>query len=149
VGLIDAGEVDAITTTVTSAGGSLLSNDPAQSVLFEFPPGAVTAPTVVTYTTILPQPTGALAGMDRFFHLEAPPGASFALPVTISVTFPDHHAIKAGTEALYWLDSADWVTSGVTTTGRTSSTLVSLTDHFTMFGVLGETERVYLPLVMK
>jgi hypothetical protein len=149
VGMIDLGGLAAVTATVTSAGGSLRSNDPEQSVLVEFPPGAVAAPTVISYTYVLPQSGGDMTGMDRFFDLQAAPTGPFALPVTITVNMPAHRPVISGTEGLYWLDGSTWRSSGITTTSRASDTLVSLTDHFSRFGVLGDSERLYLPLSCK
>ena len=98
-------------------------------------------------------PAGDLVGIDRFFHLEAAQGGTsitrFNRPVTIAVRYPVSNRLKEDTIHLYWLSGTNWITDGVTTTVRTTSSLTSTTDHFSLFAVLGETNWVHLPTIMK
>jgi len=138
-----------ITATVTiTNGGTLSSAD--QRVTVQLPGGAVTATTIVTYTYRAPLNTGALHGIDRFFDLKtAPPVAQFNKPVTISVTYPANNPLISDSIRLYWLSGTTWLTHGITTTARTSTSLTSLTSHFTVFAVLGKAHSLYLPLLLK
>jgi hypothetical protein len=98
-------------------------------------------------------PAGDLAGIDRFFHLAAvqdgTPITCFNRPVTIAVRYPISNPLKEDTIHLYWLSGTEWITDGVSTTVRTNAGLTSTTDHFSLFAVLGETNWVHLPTIMK
>ena len=85
---------------ISSAGGSLTSNDADRSVTVGFPPDAVTTDTAVTYAYQPRRITGYF-GFDRFFSLTAGPATAqgeaihFHKPVTITVRHPaDSPAFK-------------------------------------------------------
>ncbi|RME45039.1 MAG: hypothetical protein D6796_11025 [Caldilineae bacterium] len=138
-----------VTATVTITGGGTLALADRR-VTVQFPAGAVTATTLITYTYRAPLETGDLHGIDRFFGLEAaPPVARFRKPVTIRVTYPANNPLIEDSIRLYWLSNTTWLTGGITTTARTSTSLTSLTNHFTLFAVLGKTHSIYLPLLLK
>ena len=148
-----------ITVVISSAGGSLTSNDADRSVTVEFPSGAVTTDTAVTYAY---QPRHIAVdigfdryfGFDRFFSLTAGPATAqgeaihFHKPVTITVRHPADNSAFKDTIYLYWLSETGWVTTSITTTGRTSDSVTSITDHFTQFGLLGRTNWTYLPIFL-
>jgi hypothetical protein len=140
-------------TISATGGGSLTSNDAARSTTIQVPAGAVTGSTVITYAYQMALPAGDLVGIDRFFHLEAAQDGTsitrFNRPVTIAVRYPVTNLLKGDTTHLYWLSGTNWITNGVTTTVRTTSSLTSTTDHFSLFAVLGETNWVHLPTIMK
>ena len=144
------------TSTVISptVGGRLVSNDADRSVTIEFPPGAVTESTVITYAYQLPMAIpDDLAGVDRFFQLEAVGGAApitqFNRPVTIAVRYPAIHPLKRDTISLYRLSGTLWVTEGITLAVRTEVALTSTTSHFSSFALLGGTNRCYIPAILK
>lgn len=136
------------TTITPDSGGKLISADGSTTV--EFPAGAVAQDTVVTYTPMQPSPAGELAGIGHFFDLSATP-AGFLKAYTVTVEYTDEELCGAieDTLGLYWRDGGEWLlepTSGVQVAeNRVTATL----DHMTLFAVLGQTHRVYLPLVMR
>ena len=142
-----------ITVVISSAGGSLTSNDADRSVTVEFPPDAVTTDTAVTYAYQPRRITGYF-GFDRFFSLTAGPATAqgetihFHKPVTITVRHPADSPAFKDTIYLYRLSETGWVTTSITTTGRTSDSVTSITDHFTQFGLLGRTNWRYLPIFL-
>jgi hypothetical protein len=135
-------------------GGSL--DAPDNSVELDFPANWVDEATVVTYTTATtPLPTGDLFGV-RFFDLPAAtlstgtPVTTFNSSYLITINYTD--AEKGGaiedTLGLYWWDGGQWVleTSSV---DMANNRLTAHPDHMTLFAVMGETKRVYLPLVLR
>ncbi len=148
-----------ITVVISSAGGSLTSNDADRSVTVEFPPDAVTTDTAVTYAYQPRRITVYIGfdryfGFDRFFSLTAGPATAqgeaihFHKPVTITVRHPADNPAFKDTIYLYWLSETGWVTTSITTTGRTSDSVTSITDHFTQFGLLGRANWTYLPIFL-
>lgn len=137
--------------TISSGGGNLVSQD--GQVIVQFPAGAVSSPTVVTYTYYAPQPAEDLTGMDRFFGLEASqnglPVTQFNRPITIELKYPTHHVLTEDSIDLYWLNNTAWVTDDISVVSKTETSLIGLTDHFTLFAVLGETNSYFFPLIMK
>lgn len=138
-----------VTTTVTSqTGGRLLANDADGSVSVEFPPGAVEGPCVVTYTYQAPPPLDGLTGVDRFFRLDADVTA-FSQPVTIAVRYPAVNPLVRETIALHRLSGTTWLTDGIAPVERTADALTGTTALPGAFGLLGETNRVHLPVITR
>lgn len=98
----------------------------------------------VTYTRS--QPVGNLVGADHFFVVD---GALSARPVEVLLGFRNSGSVIAGTESLYRLNANAWVTDGITTTERSARHILAWIDRPGLYGILGETNRIYLPLVMK
>jgi hypothetical protein len=130
---------------------------PDGSVQLDIGPGVVDQTTVITYTTdIEPQPTGDLYGV-RLFDLSAVDLAS-GTPVTtvnssylITINYTDRE--KGGaiedTLGLYWWDGGQWVLEPTSSVDMANNRLTAHPDHMTLFAVMGETKRVYLPLVLR
>ena len=145
------------TETIQPTGGSLLSNDPLESVEITFPNGAVDAPTDVTYEHGA-TPASSLAGdsirvglgvyFDVSAEQEGTPVVDFNLPVTITTRYYGTGMVNEDTIALYWHDGDEWVTDGITTIGRATNIITSTTTHFTYFGLFGEAGHlIFLPLI--
>ena len=64
-------------------------------------------------------------------------------------TDEDRGSAIADTLGLYWLSGTNWVTEGITTVVQGDHVITSTTDHFTLFAVLGQTHRLYLPLILR
>jgi hypothetical protein len=138
-----------VTTTVTArSGGLLISNDADRSVTVEFPPEAVAAPCVVTYTYQSPPPVDGLAGVDRFFRLDADVTA-FSQPITIAVRYPPVNPLVRDTIALYRLSGTTWLSDDIAPVERTDRALTSTTTWPGFFGLLGETKRLHLPVIRR
>jgi hypothetical protein len=132
-------------------GGTLTYEYPNHATTLEVPPGALSAPTVFTISYHLPPTaTGELRGMDHYFQLESEQ-TSFDPPLTLTVSYSEEvrGPIIPGTESLYrWQDSM-WVTEGITLADRWAAGFSAQVDHLSLFGVLGNTNRMYLPLAMR
>ena len=142
--------------TITPAGGgTLISADGSTAV--QFPPGAVGQDTIVTYTPMPPSPTGQLVDIGHFFDLSAAP-IGFAAPAidlyepcTVTVEYADQElgtAIEA-TLGLYWWDGDAWLLEPSSSVELAQNRVTASLDHISLFAVLGLTNRLYLPLVMR
>lgn len=146
----------AITVDETT-GGVLQSTDAAQSVLVNVPVSAVTTTTTISYTYQADLPTAPLAHVRRFFTLRASQNGKeigifhspiLLRPMEITVTFDAPNPLVDSTIALYWLQGNRWLTHGVTVTRRSPYSLTVETRQVALFAVLGETNWVYLPLLI-
>ena len=75
----------------------------------------------------------------------------FTAPLTLTASYSDSVRVPIipGTEYLYRWQNSQWLTEGVTLTMRWSTGVATHITRLGLFGVLGETHRVYLPLVLK
>ncbi len=138
--------------TVMDAGGGTFT-PLTEPVAIHFPPGAVATDTLIGYTRRLEGNPGTLSGADRYFALTASqqgrPLTQFDHPISLTISLPATHTLIPSTLGLYWLQGANWITKGVNVTARSRTSLSAELDHFTEFAVLGQTNRVYLPLTLK
>ncbi|MGB0385241.1 MAG: choice-of-anchor Q domain-containing protein [Ardenticatenaceae bacterium] len=138
-----------VSANITSQGGSLTHTYPGHRTTLEVPPNALSAPSQfsISYHTP-PAMSGRLIAMDHFFDVEASQSA-FNQPLTLTITYSDtvRGPIMAGTEQLYGWQEGQWVTDGMTLTQRLPNQLTVQVDHLSVFGVLGETHPLYLPLI--
>jgi len=71
---------------------------------------------------------------------------------TITVQYTDTETGPAieNTLGLHWWDGSIWSQQGITSSVNITDNLVTAqVDHLSLFAVLGETRRVFLPLVLK
>ena len=140
-----------VSVRITSQGGSLTHTYAGHRTTLEVPPNAVSAPSQfrISYHTP-PAMSGRLIGMDHFFDVEASQN-TFNLPLTLTIRYSEtvRGPMMAGTEQLYGWQEGQWVTDGMTLTDRLSNQLTIQVDHLSVFGVLGETNPLYLPLILE
>ena len=140
------------------SGGTLTV--PADSTHYLFPANTFTDIVVITHTARFPgnaPSTGNLTGISHFFDVTAVYSSTGqpaypTQPYTITVQYTDTEKGPAIEETLglYWWDGSDWSQEGITSTVNTVNNMVTAqADHFSLFAVLGETRRVYLPLVLR
>jgi hypothetical protein len=76
------------------------------------------------------------------------PGGTYT--VTITYTDAEKGAAVEDTLGLYGWDGSAWSQQGITSSVNiTDNQVTARVDHLSLFGLLGETNRVYLPLVIK
>jgi hypothetical protein len=139
-----------------TSGGSLELPDGSARVVC--PAGAFSQPTLLSYTESSPSPTGDLIGV-RFFELTAVISGT-STPVTVTnqpctmrlrYSEPQRGAAIESTLAVYQPgDASLWSREGITSTVNGVENRVSA--QVTRMGasaLLGETERVYLPLILR
>lgn len=146
-----------VSASIPASGGSLTSHDGRTTL--SFPAESVSDTVAITYTPLESAPTGNLAGIDPFFELTATyvgsgddaeliPGASYTATITYGASGP---AIE-DTLGLYWWDDElkQWTQEGITSTVNTTDNVITgQIDHLSVFAVLGETNRVYIPLTLR
>jgi hypothetical protein len=153
-----------VSTVIDSGGGSLLTPD--GEVSLDFPPGAVAGDTTVTYdsdgSTLRTGAAAASAPADdqvaiRTFDLSAvisgttAPVTSFSKPYTLTLYYADEDCGPAleHTLGLYWWDGSTWLPEPSCQLYPDEDRLAASLDHMTLFAVMGQTRRCYLPLVLR
>lgn len=158
VGLSAAGVPAPLTAIIGPDGGSLVSAPDQTS--YTFPAGAFTAPVTISHTLYWPwllPSTTPLVSAGPAFDLTAvysatgqpaqlAPGQVF----TVAIDYPAAGTAIPETLGLWGWDGAAWSQAGITSTVDTVQQRVTAqVSHLSLFAVLGETHRVYLPLVLR
>lgn len=136
--------------SVGPEGGLLWLAYSGRLVALSVPPGALGASSVVTLTYERRSNTqGDLRGIDQFFAVDSnAPLPSPAQPFQLILGFDDHELVPS-TPNLYYLDAGWWVTDNITIAGRTDGHIIAWVASPGSYGVLGEVNCVYLPLVYR
>lgn len=146
-----------LAATIPPAGGSLVAWQ--ESTLLSFPAGTFATTTTVTYTSYIPgrQPVpGNRAGIYHFFDLA---GVETATGLPAQPTGSDTVAIRYRAVELgrplnqpwpfnSWSDS-QWEPLPTSQLDLNQKQITAVINHFSSWGVLGETRPVYLPTVIK
>lgn len=149
-----------VTALIPLTGGTLAS--PFDDVTYTFPPGAFTEPVVVTHTLRLPEaapPLDGRVGIGRFFDVTAvysatgqPAQPETAYTVTVGYAGVNLGTLNPAILRLFWWDpdAAQWSQAGISSAvDANAQQVVAHVEHFSLFAVLGEMQRVYLPLVLR
>ncbi len=158
------GEFDIATWRITRVigeigpeGGSLTSYHGDTTI--EIPAGAITDTIVITHTPAYGMPPeGNLTGIGHVFDITAvysstgqpaqlAPGQTYT--ITVQYTDAEKGPAIENTLALYWWDGSDWVKEPSSVVDPANNIVTAMPDHFSLWAVLGETRRVYLPVVLK
>jgi uncharacterized delta-60 repeat protein len=146
-----------------ATGGEL--RVPEDGMVYSFPPGAFSDTVIVIHSpramSDLP-PVSPLASSPHAFDVTAFYSGSGQMPAqlapgscfTVTIAPLDRGVVVSGTAALWGWDEAGaaWSQAGITSTVTTEggqSTLTAQINHLSLFAVLGETQRVYLLLVLR
>ncbi len=154
----DRGAGGPVAGTIPTSGGLLV----ASGIVMQFPPHTFTDTVVITHTARSPDsapPLGSnLTGIDHFFDIEAiyegtgqaaQPAPGKAYTVTLSYTDEEKGPAIENTLALYYWNGAQWVQEASSQVNTADNTVTAAATHLSLWGVLGETRRVYLPLVVR
>jgi hypothetical protein len=148
--LEDSGILCTPAIAVSASGGELTSYD--GSVHITFPAGAFTNTTIVTYTQLLALQVANLAPINPFFSLEATQNGAVIThtltPMTITVIYEDGYPVISGTIQLYRQENEVWTADGINHISDIDNHLLSQASFLTWYGVFGETNRNYLPIIM-
>jgi oligopeptide transport system substrate-binding protein len=146
-----------VSAVVGPGGGRLDSYDGDTSI--EFPPAALTATIVISHTPASGMPPGiGLRTVGQAFDLTAvysetgeaatlAPGASY----TMSVQYTDEAlgATFEDTLALHYWDGSQWIAEPSSVVDTAANTATARPDHFSLWALIGENPRTYLPAIMK
>ena len=71
------------------------------------------------------------------------------LPVRLTLGFTERGGVIVDTLGLYRLEGTTWLTSDIAVVERTGSHLVAWIGRAGIYGLLGRTNRFYLPIVFR
>ena len=146
-----------VSGTVGPGGGSLTSYHGDTAI--EIPAGAITDTVVITHTPAYGMPpAGNLTGIGHVFDVTAvysstgqpaqlAPGQTYTL--TVHYTNAEKGLAVESTLALYFWDGNGWVKEPSSVVDTAANTVTAHPSHFSKWAVLGETKRVYLPLIFR
>jgi oligopeptide transport system substrate-binding protein len=146
-----------VSDVIGTEGGELESYDGNTSI--QIPAGAITDTAVITQSPASGMPpSGNLTGIGHVFDVTAVYSstgqpADPTQPYTITVQYTDSEKGPAieSTLGLYWWDeeASQWSQQGIASSVNVTDNLITAgVDHFSLFAVLGETRRVYLPIIL-
>ena len=141
---------------ITTEGGSLYSE--WDNTLYEFPPGTFIDTVIVTHTvkyTDIPS-FAPMVGIGHFYDVTAVysntglPATPY-LPYTITIGYADWEkgSVIEDSLALYNWDGAQWVPEPTSLVYPDSNQLIAHPDHFSTWGIWGETLRTFLPVTTR
>ncbi|MFO7537706.1 MAG: hypothetical protein R6X32_06560 [Chloroflexota bacterium] len=149
--LNDSGILCTPAVSISPSGGTLVSQDGHTTIAF--PADAFVNTTTLTYTQFINLPTGNLAGVNRFFSLEATQNGTVIThtltPMTITVTYANEFPVISGTVKLYRMENNGWTDEGINHISDTDNHLVSEAEYLTWYAVLGDTNHIFLPLILR
>ena len=121
---------------------------PGHLTLLKVPATGVSAPTAFTLThESRPDAQGDLQGLNHFFRIEA--DGPVTPPLQVALGFNETRGVIADTIELYRLSGTLWLTEGITVTERYRDYLEAYVESLGIYGLLGRTNRLYLPLVLR
>jgi hypothetical protein len=148
---------DKVIGSIPPTGGALSST--SGDTQFLFPAGAITQTITLVYRHLwTDQDTGPLAGIGHTFEVTAvysdtgqsaqiAPGQTYTL--TVRYTDAEKGPAIENTLALYYWDGSQWVKEPSSEVDTAANTVTAHPNHFSRWTVLGETRRIYLPLVLR
>lgn len=146
--------------SIPADGGAFTSE--FDGTTYYFPAGAFTDTIVLRHApipSVVVPPLGDLSGINHFFNTTAvysntgqlaqlTPGTVFT--ISVAYTTEERGVVADSTLALYYWDDAAWSTEGITKVMTAQDNVVfSRLNHLTLFGILGESRAIYLPLIMR
>jgi hypothetical protein len=138
--------------TIGPEGGLVWQAYQRHLTLLNVPPGAMSDPTVITLYYEQMSTQRDLQGVDHFFSIEvtgSTPISGFQTPVQVTLGYPGRGPVISGSLGFYRLEASNWVTDGITLTRLTSEDVLAQIDRAGAYGLLGRTNRYYLPLILR
>lgn len=145
------------TAQIPTSGGDLVS--PADSTTYSFPSGTFTDTVAITHVARFPgnAPSGGdLVGAGHVFSVTAvysdtgqPAQPTGPYTVTVGYTDAERGPVIESTLALYYWDGIQWVQEPSSIVIPGIDTVRATPGHMSLWALLGETERVFLPVVLK
>ena len=140
-------------------GGAFWLADSEHLTLLSVPSGTLPVDTVFTLShSAQSNIQGELQGLDHFVYLDTHP----PLPVSgiasmdaagpqveLTLGYSRLRGVIPETISLYHLESTGWLTSGITVVKQHSHHLVAWVERTGVYGVLGRTNRRYLPVLVR
>jgi oligopeptide transport system substrate-binding protein len=144
-------------TIEPDAGGTVTSY--LEDTVIEIPPNAIEDSVIITVSSISRVKSGGpLTGIGHLFEVTAvitPTGEPAVLApdqtynLTVHYTDAERGPVKENTLALYSWDGDEWVKEPTSVVEGSANTVSATPNHFSLWTVLGETNRTFLPLVLR
>jgi hypothetical protein len=148
-----------VSAVIPLAGGTLTS--PFDQTNYIFPSGTFTDTVIVTHAYRLEEETpdfASLVGIEHQFELvavyndtdqPAQPAPSHSYTITIQYTDDEKGAAIEDSLALYYWNGSQWQKEPTSLVDLPNNTLIATPNHFSTWALLGETNRVFLPLIRR
>jgi ELWxxDGT repeat protein len=146
-----------VAASIAPDGGQLISL--LDSTSYTFPAGSFTAATTVAHRVRAPDSlpaVGTLASINHVFEVTAVDSATSrpvqpARPYTLTVHYTEAERGSAieSTLALYSWDGSRWEREPNSVIDATSMTITATPNHFSIWAVLGDSHRAFLPVVSR
>ena len=154
MGTFDVG-LPSVSAVIPAGGGTLTST--VDSTAYDFPAGTFSNSVEITHTTSYsPVFALGLGSAGHNFNVTAvysdtgQPAQPLG-PYTITISYIQ--AELGGTDeaslAIYYWDGSQWVKEPTSAVDTAANTVTATPDHFSQWAVLGETNRLYLPLARR
>jgi len=143
--------------TVTPGGGSLTSS--TDQTTYTFAAGTFTDTVIIAHAPLLfgtVLPASNLIGIGHGFEVTAvysdtgqPAQPTQPYTVTVQYTEAEKGLAVEDTLALYYWDGSQWVKEPSSEVDTVNNTVTATPNHFSSWAVLGETRRIFLPIILK
>jgi oligopeptide transport system substrate-binding protein len=144
--------------TIEPEDGGTLTSYQGDTVI-EIPANAIEDTVMITVSSISRVKSGgSLTGIGHLFDVTAVIAASGepavlksgeTYNVTVHYTDAERGPVKENTLALYSLVGDEWVKETTSVVEGSANTVSATPNHFSLWAVLGETNRTFLPLVLR
>jgi len=146
-----------VSASVSPSGGELISS--VDDTIYSFSAGVFTEAVVITHTYLSSEdiPTTVnLIDISHNFQVTAVYSstgqpAQPTQPYTLTIQYTDAEKGPAieSTLALYYWDGAQWVQEPTSVLDGAANTITATPNHFSFWAVLGQTQRLFLPLIQR
>jgi formylglycine-generating enzyme required for sulfatase activity len=143
---------------IGSDGGVVWLASPSNLTMLSVPSGALEARTMITLTSgEQSNLQGDLQGLDQFFTLDVHPPLSesmqgsttAAAPFELTLGFTSLKGLVPDTVGFYRLGTTGWSTDDIAVSEQTGGHIVAWIGQEGTYGILGRTNRMYLPVFAK
>jgi len=143
--------------SIGAEGGAVWLTYPQHLTLLTVPEGSLNNQTTFTLTYNQPRETKELHSNNHTFSIEAQPQTGsteltqhyLENPVRLVMGYHELSGIISGTLDLYRLTAGGWTTAQITKVTQASDYIVADIQWLDIYGLLGETNRIYLPLTLR
>ena len=155
---VDIAEAGPAVAVIPTSGGTLLADD---QTLLSFPSGTFTSTVIVTYTPSLLSNVPAIGKLQSIGHVfdirvvfsgttqlaQPAPGKTYT--VTVPYTGAERGPTIESSLKLYYWNGSQWLVEPTSLVYPAENLVVATPNHFSIWAVLGETRRVYLPVAIR
>lgn len=135
--------------TIGTAGGLVWMTYPDHLTVLHVPSDSIHADTIFTLTYAQNGRAGEDLQSAARFTLEADHTETLTESMQLLLGFKEIGGVQSNTLALYYLEAGTWVTHNITVTEQSAGHIVAWVNQLGTYGLLGKTNWVYLPVMLK